>query len=54
MIECPICGADVSVAEDALVGEIAVCLDCGTELEITDTNPLNVFGATNEEEDWGE
>ena len=32
MPECPVCAADVSLTDDAVVGELMECLDCGTEL----------------------
>ena len=35
MPECPVCAADVSLADDAEVGELMECPDCGTELEVT-------------------
>ena len=35
MAECPICGADITLAADAEEGEIMTCDDCGSELEVT-------------------
>ena len=34
-VECQECGAEISVPEDAVVGEIITCPDCGGEYEIT-------------------
>jgi alpha-aminoadipate carrier protein LysW len=54
MGECPVCGANVPVAEDAVVGELSACPECGTELEIIGLNPVVLSEAPQEEEDWGE
>ena len=32
--ECPVCGADVELADDAVQGELITCPECGVELEI--------------------
>jgi alpha-aminoadipate/glutamate carrier protein LysW len=54
--ECQDCGADINVPDDALVGEIVTCPDCGAEFEIVsktqhtvDLKPAESIG-----EDWGE
>ncbi len=52
MAECPVCGAKMALAADAEEGEIVVCGDCGSELEVT--GPDSVQEAPQEEEDWGE
>ncbi len=52
MAECPVCGAKMALAADAEEGEIVVCDDCGSELEVT--GPDSVQEAPQEEEDWGE
>jgi alpha-aminoadipate/glutamate carrier protein LysW len=51
---CPECAADVSLCDDAVVGEIVQCPDCGVELEVTNLDPVEVALAPEEEEDWGE
>ena len=33
-VECQECGADISLPEDAVVGEIVTCPDCGGDFEI--------------------
>ena len=53
-VTCPVCDAEVAVADDVVVGEILECEDCATELEITGLNPLTVEEAPEVEEDWGE
>ncbi|WP_415280711.1 lysine biosynthesis protein LysW [Candidatus Nitrososphaera sp. FF02] len=32
--ECQECGADISIPDDAVVGEIVTCPDCGGDYEI--------------------
>ena len=50
---CPECEAEIKL-EKPLRGEIIVCPDCGTELEVVSENPLELDVAPQEEEDWGE
>ncbi len=50
---CPECDSEISL-EKPLRGEIVVCPDCGTELEVVGENPLALDLAPEEEEDWGE
>jgi alpha-aminoadipate carrier protein LysW len=52
MAECPVCGADITLADDSEKGEIIACDDCGSELEVTGKDSLQE--APQEEEDWGE
>lgn len=52
--ECPICAAEIELAEDTIPGEIVECPDCGTELEVISVNPPELAEAPEEEEDWGE
>ena len=54
MVECPVCGAELELAGDAVEGELMECGDCGTELEVTSVNPPEVAEAPESEEDWGE
>ena len=50
---CPECDNLITI-EKPLRGEIVVCGDCGSELEVTSENPLVFELAPQEEEDWGE
>lgn len=52
--ECIECGAELSIEANAIAGEIIVCDDCGTELEIISISPLKLDLAPTEMEDWGE
>ena len=52
MAECPVCGAELKLADGTEKGEIIPCGDCGCELEVTGKD--SVQEAPQEEEDWGE
>ena len=54
MSECPVCGAGVALSSDVISGELIVCNDCGTELEVTQVAPAVLAEAPHEEEDWGQ
>ncbi|PSQ48695.1 lysine biosynthesis protein LysW [Halobacteriales archaeon SW_12_67_38] len=54
MANCPECGGEVSLHDDAEVGEIIDCGTCGAELEVVDTSPPVLETAPELEEDWGE
>ena len=53
-VSCPVCEADAEVSDDAVVGELLECADCGTELELMSLDPLKLEEAPEVEEDWGE
>lgn len=54
MAECPVCGGDVQLDTDIVVGELLECPDCGSELEVLKVEPLSLGEAPETEEDWGE
>jgi alpha-aminoadipate/glutamate carrier protein LysW len=54
MAICPECEATVDVDVDVEEGEILECPECGVELEVLSTNPVELGIAPQEEEDWGE
>ena len=54
MVECPVCGAELELEDDAVEGELITCADCGIELEVKSLDPPGVAEAPQEEEDWGE
>jgi alpha-aminoadipate carrier protein LysW len=54
MTDCPECGAEVSLHDDAEIGEIVDCATCGAELEVVGENPPVLEPAPELEEDWGE
>lgn len=54
MVECPGCGVEVIIPENAEKGEMLQCKECGTELEVTNKSPVEIRVAPEAEEDWGE
>jgi alpha-aminoadipate carrier protein LysW len=54
MTTCTECGGDVTLHDDAEVGEIVDCGTCGTELEVVSEDPLTLDRAPELAEDWGE
>ena len=53
-VKCPICDAEITLADDTLLGELVECPECGSELEVTSIEPIQLQEAPQEEEDWGE
>jgi alpha-aminoadipate carrier protein LysW len=51
--ECPECFASVEL-DGVMRNEVVQCRECGTDLEVTDLEPLTLELAPEEEEDWGE
>jgi alpha-aminoadipate carrier protein LysW len=51
---CPECNAEVAVSSELRAGEIVVCPECQTELELVSLNPVELALAPEIEEDWGE
>ncbi len=54
MPECGICGAEVTLDDSTMKGELVECSDCGSELEVISTDPIKLAEAPIEQEDWGE
>jgi alpha-aminoadipate carrier protein LysW len=54
MAECPTCGAEVKLGDNAETGQILPCPDCRTELEVVSLDPVKLEPAPEVEEDWGE
>ena len=55
MIHCPECEAAIEIEDDVEEGTTLDCPDCGAELEVVNTNPLELDvitpGEEEEEED---
>lgn len=51
---CPECEAALDLPADLIQGEIVPCPDCGAELEVVNTSPVELQLAPMVEEDWGE
>jgi alpha-aminoadipate carrier protein LysW len=54
MSECPVCGAEITLADDVVKGELLECDDCGSELEVVSLEPITLEEAPEAEEDWGQ
>ena len=55
-IECNDCGAQITVTQDSMVGEIITCPDCGADFEITlkKGELIEIKPAESVGEDWGQ
>ncbi len=53
-MNCPECDATLTLNDDLVEGEIVPCPECGAELEVLSTEPLELALAPELEEDWGE
>ena len=55
-MNCPECDAILNIPDDASVGEIVSCPDCGADFEIANIDGSNVVlkQAESVGEDWGE
>lgn len=51
---CVVCEAAVGLPVDCAEGELLICSDCGTELEVVSLDPIAVEEAPQVQEDWGE
>ena len=53
---CKECGAEMTVPNDAIVGEIVSCKDCSSEYEVAEISSGSVLLKPAEQvgEDWGE
>ncbi len=54
MPECVICAAKVTLDKSTIKGELVECKECGSELEVTSIDPIELAEAPTEQEDWGE
>jgi alpha-aminoadipate/glutamate carrier protein LysW len=54
--KCVECDAEIHVPQDAIVGEIVSCKDCGAEYEVAEIKDGTAMlkPAEQAEEDWGE
>lgn len=54
--KCEECDADITVPDDAIVGEIVQCKECSSEYEVAsvDQGKVTLKPAEVAEEDWGE
>jgi alpha-aminoadipate carrier protein LysW len=54
--KCLECDAQVKIQDDAVIGEIVSCPDCGADYEVAslDNGTVTVKTAESVKEDWGE
>lgn len=53
-VSCVICEGKITVPENVMIGEVVICGDCGSELEIVGLDPVILAEAPEIQEDWGE
>jgi alpha-aminoadipate/glutamate carrier protein LysW len=55
-VECKDCAAQINVPDDAVVGEIVTCPDCGADFEIASKSKdkVELKPAETVGEDWGQ
>ena len=52
MVNCPLCDAPIDVEEEELdEGDPLICEECGANLIVTDTDPLEIESDDEDEED---
>lgn len=51
---CIVCEAEIGLPDGCCEGELLICSDCGTELEVISLDPVTVEEAPQVQEDWGE
>jgi lysine biosynthesis protein LysW len=55
MVQCPLCDAVMDVEEDEIdEGDEFTCEECGAELTVTGTDPLEIEPLSEDEEDEDE
>jgi alpha-aminoadipate carrier protein LysW len=54
-LNCPECDGNINIPDDASVGEIVSCPDCGADFEISKKDgKVDLKQAESVGEDWGE
>lgn len=53
-IKCLECGAEIKIERDTILGEVIICSECTTDLEIVSLKPLKLALAPEVQEDWGQ
>jgi alpha-aminoadipate carrier protein LysW len=51
---CPVCEADIQLADNTVLAELIICDACSSPLEVRGVDPVVLVEAPQEEEDWGE
>ena len=47
-IECPECGEEIKLNDKPEMGDISVCDGCGVEMEVVNTDPIEVEAVVEE------
>lgn len=53
-VQCPECGAALTLSADTVEGEVIACDSCHAELEVVGVEPFELAAAPEMAEDWGE
>jgi len=54
MGECPVCKAQVEIAANVFAGELVICGNCGSELELLEKDPVKLAANPSAVEDWAD
>jgi alpha-aminoadipate carrier protein LysW len=54
MGECPVCKAEVEIAENVSTGELVICGNCGAQLELVGTDPVELTADPSAVGDWAD
>lgn len=49
---CAECDEEIEVSDRARVGQRVVCTNCGAQLEVVSTNPLELDPAYDDDDEW--
>ena len=52
--ECPDCGEQISMRSPIVLGQRVTCPHCDAELEVVETDPVELDWAYDEDEEWDE
>jgi alpha-aminoadipate carrier protein LysW len=54
MGECPVCKAEVEIAANVSTGELVICGNCGSQLELLEKNPVILGADPSAVGDWAD
>ncbi len=54
LCHCPVCGIQLTLSCDLVMGELLECDDCETELEVVGFGPVELKKTPTAEEEWEE
>jgi len=50
--KCPVCGTEIEIAASVYTGELVLCGNCGSNLELLKTDPVELAADPSAVEDW--